>query len=322
MTPEIARPRALDVELYSRMALVRKFEEAAYRAYESGEIAGTIHASIGQEAAAVGVMAALRPADRVLSHHRAHGHALSRGVSPAALMAELFGRSTGLSHGKGGSMHVTDVGCGFLASVAIVGGSVPVAVGVALAQRLAGAGAATAVFFGDGGVNQGVLYESFNLAAIWRLPVLFVCENNGYAISVRADYATAGPGVVERARSFGLDATSIDGQEVSAVRDEAARLVERVRSSGPALLELRTYRYVGHSRGDPAHGPYRSREEVEEWRRRDPLALHAERSGIDPETRERLDADAEAAIAEAVALARAAAPPRWETVTEDVWGER
>src|SRR5262245_33159875 len=182
------------------MLLIRRFEEAAYRAYEQGEVKGTVHVSSGQEAIAVGVTSTLDPDDPVFSHHRAHGHALAKGVEPGRLMAELFGRSGGVAGGKGGSMHVTDVEHGFLGSLAVVGGSVPLAVGVALANQLLHQGRVCVVFFGDGAINQGVLYESFNLASIWSLPVLFVCENNGYAISVRSEYATAGDGLCNRAQ--------------------------------------------------------------------------------------------------------------------------
>src|SRR5688500_15389732 len=162
------------------MALIRSFEETAYRAYEGGEITGTVHASIGQEAVAVGIVSALRPQDLVFTHHRGHGHALVKGVDPVRLYAELLGRADGVSGGKGGSMHATDTTVGFLGSLAVVGGSTPLAVGVALAARRRGTDAVAVAFFGDGAVNQGVLYESMNLAAIWGLPVLFVCENNGY----------------------------------------------------------------------------------------------------------------------------------------------
>ena len=204
-------------EMYARMALIRHFEQAAYRAYERNELEGTIHASIGQEAVAVGVAAGLRDGDRVLSHHRGHGHALAQGVDPRRLMAELFGRVDGVCGGKGGSMHAADVGRGFLGSLAVVGSSIPLAVGVALAAARAGGDGVCVVFFGDGAVNQGVLYESMNLAAIWRLGVVFVCENNAYAITTPAAAVTAGEGVEARARAFGLGALRVDGQDVERV---------------------------------------------------------------------------------------------------------
>jgi TPP-dependent pyruvate/acetoin dehydrogenase alpha subunit len=313
-------PSALDLELYSRMALIRRFEEAAYRAYERGEIAGSIHASIGQEAVAVGVISALAPRDTVFSHHRGHGHALAKGVDPGRLMAELFGRSTGVCRGKGGSMHVTDVSCGFLGSLAVVGSSIPLAVGAALRSHLGGSDDVCAVFFGDGAINQGVLYESLNLAAIWDLPTLFVCENNGYAVSVRSTYATAGSGLVARAQAFGLTAEQVDGQHVGAVRAAAERVAAVARTSGPALLECHTYRFMGHSRGDPPHGLYRSAKEVMDWGERDPLAVHVRAAAIPEDVVRRLDDEAAGRIAAAVELAYAAPPPDANEALEDVWG--
>jgi len=304
--------------LYERMLLIRRFEEAAYRAYEQGEIAGTIHVSIGQEAVAVGVISALRPDDTVFTHHRGHGHALAKGVDPGRLLAELFGRRDGVSGGKGGSMHVADVSCGFLGSLAVVGGSVPLAVGVALADRVLARERVCVVFFGDGAVNQGVFYESLNLAAIWSLPVLFVCENNGFAISVRNEYATGGDGICARAAAFGVVGETVDGQDVTAVRESAARLIGHCRSQGPALLECRTYRFMGHSRGDPPHGVYRSPDEVAEWRERDPLALQG--AGLDPEELESAERRVEAAVAGALAFARESPEPGAEQVLKDVWG--
>ncbi len=310
----------LDIALYARMLLIRRFEEAAYRAYERGEIAGTVHVSIGQEAIAVGVVSALRSGDKVLSHHRGHGHALAKGVDPSRLMAELFGRASGVSGGKGGSMHVTDVSVGFFGSLAIVGGSIPLALGVGLALQRSGSGAVCTVFFGDGAANQGVLYESLNLAAIWCLPVLFVCENNGFAISVRSDYSTAGDGVTARANAFGIDAVSVDGQDVTEVRSAAERLVAGCRSGTPALLECRTYRFMGHSRGDPPHGVYRTRDELAAWQERDPLALHAQASGIDADEIARIEAEVRSAIDAAVQFARTSPEPPRDAATADVWG--
>jgi acetoin:2,6-dichlorophenolindophenol oxidoreductase subunit alpha len=306
--------------LYRRMALIRRFEETAYRAYEAGEVIGTIHACIGQEAIAVGVMSALGSDDLVLTHHRGHGHALAKGVEPERLFAELLGRSTGVSGGKGGSMHATDVAVGFLGSFAVVGGSIPLAVGVALAAQRRGEEVVTVAFFGDGAINQGVLYESLNLARIWNLPVVFVCENNGYAISVPNGYATAGAGVVERARAFGLRSERVDGQDVGTVRDVASELVEGAREGTPALLEAITYRFVGHSRGDPVHGLYRSADEVDRWRERDPLLVHARRAGLSDEQCDEMLADAQKTVDAALDRGRAAAPPDPSEAKREVWG--
>jgi acetoin:2,6-dichlorophenolindophenol oxidoreductase subunit alpha len=316
----VAAVHAAHLELYRQMALIRRFEEVAYRAYESGEVVGTIHASIGQEAVAVGTMAALRDDDVVFSHHRSHGHALAKGTEPARLFAELLGRRTGVSGGKGGSMHATDVSVGFLGSFAVVGGSIPLAVGVALAARRLGRDVLSVAFFGDGGVNQGVLYESFNLARIWELPVLFVCENNGYAISVPAAYATAGSGVVARARAFGLTAVVTDGQSALEVRDAASALAEDARAGRPGLMEAVTYRLMGHSRGDPAYGLYRSREEVAAWGERDPLVVLAREASLPEDQRSEAEAEARRVIDDAIAVARRAPAPDADDAVTEVWG--
>jgi acetoin:2,6-dichlorophenolindophenol oxidoreductase subunit alpha len=307
-------------ELYARMALIRNFEQAAYRAYERNELEGTIHASIGQEAVAVGVAAALRESDRMLSHHRGHGHALAKGVNPSRLMAELFGRADGVCGGKGGSMHVADVTCGFLGSLAVVGSSIPLAVGVALAARRAGEDAVCVVFFGDGGVNQGVLYEAMNLAAIWKLGVVFVCENNAYAITTPARKVTAGEGIEARAQAFGLSALRVDGQDVEQVAGATRTLVAEARAGRPGVLECLTYRFLGHSRSDPAHGHYRTREEVGRWQGRDPLAVLAANANLDTDTRMRLDAEAQARVHEAIEFARASPRPTLAELERDVWG--
>jgi TPP-dependent pyruvate/acetoin dehydrogenase alpha subunit len=308
-------------KMYARMALIRHFEQAAYRAYERNELEGTIHASTGQEAVAVGVAAALGSEDKMLSHHRGHGHALAKGVDPKRLMAELFGRSTGVCGGKGGSMHVADVQSGFLGSLAVVGSSIPLAVGVALAARRAGEETVCVVFFGDGGVNQGVLYESMNLAAIWRLGVVFVCENNSYAITTPARKAIAGEGMQARAQAFGVSALRVDGQDVNEVAGATRTLVAEARAGQPALLECLTYRFLGHSRSDPPHGHYRTRAEVEQWQGRDPLALLAQNAGLDAEECTRMDAEAQRQVQEAVEFARSSPRPDFTELARDVWGD-
>ena len=307
-------------ELYARMALIRNFEQAAYRAYERNELEGTIHASIGQEGVAVGVAAALAESDKMLSHHRGHGHALAKGVDPKRLMAELFGRADGVCGGKGGSMHVADVKRGFLGSLAVVGSSIPLAVGVALAARRAGEDAVCVVFFGDGGVNQGVLYEAMNLAAVWKLGVIFVCENNAYAITTPAQKVTAGAGIEPRAQAFGLSALRVDGQDVEEVAGATRTLVAEARAGQPGLLECLTYRFLGHSRSDPPHGRYRTRDEVARWQGRDPLAVLAANAGLDTDTRMRLEADAQAHVHEALEFARASPRPTLAELDRDVWG--
>lgn len=278
MKTELARrlDRETALDLYGQMALIRRFEAAAYRGYEQGDVFGTVHSSAGQEAVAVGTISTLMPDDAVLSHHRGHGHALAKGVPPHRLMAELYGRGDGVSRGRGGSMHATDVSHNFLGTMAIVGSCVPLATGVALSFVRRQSDQVILAFFGDGGINQGVVYESFNLAALWSLPVVFVCENNGYAITTPTKHGSAGSGIVERAASFGLQSVQVDGQDVMAVRHATSQLVDQARSGMPALLECVTYRFMGHSRGDPAHGVYRSKDELDEWKRRDPLTILAE----------------------------------------------
>ncbi|HEX4837107.1 MAG TPA: thiamine pyrophosphate-dependent dehydrogenase E1 component subunit alpha [Solirubrobacteraceae bacterium] len=312
--------RVSPLDLYARMALIRRFEQAAYRAYERNEIEGTVHSSIGQEGVAVGVAFGLRESDRMLSHHRGHGHALAKGVDPRRLMAELFGRATGVSSGKGGSMHATDLSCGFLGSLAVVGSSVPLAVGVGLAARRAGEGAVCAVYFGDGAVNQGIVYESINLASIWSLPVLFVCENNSYAITTPAERVTAGEGIAARAATFGVGTLSVDGQDAQAVREATERLADDARAGRPGLLECHTYRFLGHSRSDPAHGTYRAREEVERWHERDPLTLLRLGAGLAAESCEELEHEAQTRIEDALQFARDSPRPSLEDLEKDVWG--
>jgi pyruvate dehydrogenase E1 component alpha subunit len=307
-------------QLYATMALIKRFEQVAYRAYEQGEIEGTIHASIGQEGTAVGVVSELRPTDKVLSHHRGHGHALAKGVDPARLMAELCGRATGVSGGKGGSMHATDVDCGFLGTLAVVGSSIPLAVGVGLGLQRLGTDDVCVVYFGDGAVNQGVLYESLNLAAIWNLPVLFVCENNAYAITTAAGDFTAGDGVRARAEGFGIANAIVDGQDVLAVKAETAALLETVRAGAPAVLECLTYRFMGHSRGDPPHGIYRTKDELDRWQSRDPLVVLAKNASLAEQVVDRIHEETRAQIDAAMKFALDSPRPSREALEQDIWG--
>ncbi|MEV8326299.1 thiamine pyrophosphate-dependent dehydrogenase E1 component subunit alpha [Kitasatospora sp. NPDC056731] len=265
-------PLDTPAERYRMLRLIRGFEELALGLVKAGAIPGGIHPYIGQEAVAVGVCSALGPADRLTSTHRGHGHVLARGAAPHRLLAELAGRVDGLNGGRGGSMHAADLSLGILGANGIVGAGAPIAVGAAWAARQAGDGRVAVAFFGDGALNQGVLLESFNLAAMWQLPVVFVCENNGYATTLPAATAVAGS-ATGRAAAFGIPAEEVDGMDTEAVRAAALRAVERARSGGgPGFLECRTYRYEGHhtmERRMKLH--YRTPEEVEAWRARDPL---------------------------------------------------
>jgi TPP-dependent pyruvate/acetoin dehydrogenase alpha subunit len=320
VTADLAAPADLETaqDLYRQMAVIRAFERQAYRAYERGQVHGTVHASIGQEAVAVGVVGVLGESDTVLSHHRGHGHALAKGVDPGRLMAELCGRADGVSRGKGGSMHATDVGHGFLGTMAVVGSAVPLAVGVALANKVRGNDSVCVAFFGDGAVNQGVLYESLNLAALWALPVVFVCENNAYAITTSAEESTAGEGIIARARAFGVTAERVDGQDVHAVNAEASRLVEGARQGRPAVLEALTYRFMGHSRGDPPHGVYRTKDELGEWTKRDPLTVLATATGLDDAVVAQLEAEAADVAEAAMAFALASPEPGVEDLMDGI----
>jgi len=258
------------LELHRVMRRVRAFEEAAVAAHAAGEIPGPLHVSIGQEAVAAGVCLNLRRDDRITSTHRGHGHALAKGAGVAGMMAELFGRAAGHCGGKGGSMHIADFGAGMLGANGVVAGGIPIAVGAAQGLRLLGSDAVVACFFGDGAVNRGPFLEGLNWAALYRLPVLFVCEDNGVAAFTRAESTTAGPGVAARAEALGVPVEAVDGNDAAAVDGAAARLVAAVRAGGgPRLLHARTTRVTGHTSTDAA--AWRTAEEVAALRARDPI---------------------------------------------------
>ncbi len=263
------------LSLYRQMLLIRRFEEKSAEMYALAKIAGFLHLYIGEEAIAVGAIAALRPDDYAISAYRDHGHCLARGSNPGQVMAELFGKSTGLCHGKGGSMHLVDVPRRFMGGYAIVGGHIPLATGLAFAAKYQKLDLVTVCFFGEGAIPSGQAHEALNLAALWKLPVIFVCENNRYGMGTPAERAIAlYANVAETARSYGIMAERVDGMDVLAVRDVMRRVVEQARAGqGSFFIEAMTYRYMGHSMSDPAHGHYRTKEEVEEYRKRDPLLL-------------------------------------------------
>ena len=269
---------ALTAEQYRtylrRMLLIRRFEEKAGEAYSLGKIGGFCHLYIGQEAVAVGAMAALRPDDYITCSYREHGQALARGLSPRAVMAELFGKAAGCSGGKGGSMHLFDASLGFLGGHGIVGGHIPLTTGMAFAARYNESDQVAVCFFGEAAVNQGAFHESLNMAALWKLPAIYLCENNRYGMGTALERASAIYDISERACSYDMANEVVDGQEVLAVKGAMERAVRRARTEGqPTLLEVRTYRFMGHSMSDPIHGHYRTKEEVEEHRKRDPIVL-------------------------------------------------
>jgi pyruvate dehydrogenase E1 component alpha subunit len=258
------------VALLHRMMEIRRFEEKAAEMYARGKIHGFLHLYIGQEAVATGAISALRDNDYVVSHYREHGHALARGLDPKRVMAELFGKETGVTGGRGGSMHLFDVSKSFLGGYAIVAGHMPLACGLGLAEQYKGTDRIAVNFLGDGAANEGEFHESLNLAAVWKLPVLFIVENNFYGMGTAVQRVSALVEVYKRAEAYGIHAEQVDGMDVVAMHDTVARLAQRVRSGdGPVFLEAICYRFRGHSMSDPEF--YRHKDEVERWRALDPI---------------------------------------------------
>ncbi|MFE0404597.1 pyruvate dehydrogenase (acetyl-transferring) E1 component subunit alpha [Streptomyces nigra] len=263
-------------DLLETMLRIRRFEERCVELYSATKIRGFVHLYIGEEAVAVGVNEALTPEDAVVATYREHGHALARGITAEAVMAEMYGRTTGCSGGRGGSMHLFDAGRRFYGGNAIVAGGLPLAAGLALADRMRGENRVTCCFFGDGAFAEGEFHETANLAALWNLPVLFVCENNLYAMGTALERHQARTDLALRATSYGMVAWSVDGMDVEAVEQAARRAVEGIRTgTGPHFLELRTYRFRAHSMYDPDR--YRDKAEVERWKSRDPITLLMDR---------------------------------------------
>jgi pyruvate dehydrogenase E1 component alpha subunit len=310
------------VEMLRTMLLIRAFEEKADELYALGRTHGTMHLSIGQEAVAAGVCAALRSDDYILSTHRGHGHCLAKGADARRMMAEFLGKETGYCRGRGGSMHIADVASGNLGANGIVAGGLPIATGVGLSIQMRRTGQICAAFFGDGAAAEGAFHESLNLAAIWSLPVVFVCENNQYAMSYPVTRAAKVARISDRAAAYGIPGVTVDGMDVRAVHTAAVDAASRARSGlGPTLLECVTYRYRGHSRSDRQR--YRTREEVEVWRSRDPIArLKAELLDVGVLTAEaatRLEMEARARIDEALRFAEESPEPDPSTLADGVY---
>jgi TPP-dependent pyruvate/acetoin dehydrogenase alpha subunit len=318
LTPAPAAEVAEHLHLYREMLLIRRFEERCNALFLQGRIPSTLHLSIGQEAVAVGVCAALRRDDYLTSTHRPHGHALAKGVSAGGIMAELFAKATGCCKGKGGSMHVGGMEVGMPPAIAIVGGGAPIACGMGLSAKMRGTEQVVASFFGDGGANEGAVHEAMNIAAVWRLPVLFVCENNLYGASTHVKEVIAVENVADRAAAYGMPGVIVDGNDVLAVRDATRQAVERARGgAGPTLIECKTYRLCGHSRSDACG--YRTRDEEGEWRERDPLLVLGRRLvAADLEDAER---EVEAEIDAAVAFAEESPYPAAEDALRHVFWE-
>jgi pyruvate dehydrogenase E1 component alpha subunit len=270
-------PRERALQRLRNMVAIRQFEEKAAELYGASKIRGFLHLYIGEEAVAVGALESLRPQDAIVATYREHGHALIRGVPAQSIMAEMFGKAEGCSGGRGGSMHIFDASRRFYGGNAIVGGGMPLAVGLALADKLQQRHQVTACFFGDGAMAEGEFHECANLAALWKLPVLFLCENNLYAMGTALERHQARPDLSARARSYGMSGEQADGMDVEAVAEATARVSAQVREgNGPGFIEFLTYRFRAHSMFDPEL--YRSKEEVEQWKKRDPIALFQARA--------------------------------------------
>ena len=314
--------RAKLLKLYESMATIRNFEDLAY--YEMGQRQlGNCHSSAGQEAVPTGVCAHLQDDDYIASTHRGHGHCIAKGVDPKLMMAELFGRETGTNKGKGGSMHIADMSRGMLGTNGVVGASVPLALGAALTSSVKGTAQVAVAFFGDGGANQGVLHESMNLASIWSLPVIFVCENNQYAESTPVEYALSVENEADRAAAYSMPGEVVDGMDVFAVYEATGRAVERARSGeGPSLIECKTYRWNGHSLPDNPRR-YRSEEEEKTWKERDPLLLFRKRvlqeESLTQEDLDQIDENTEQLIKAALEFADDSPFPQVGEIYTDVY---
>lgn len=307
---------------YRTMLVMRLFEEKVELLFSDGVIRGTTHPATGQEAVAVGVCSVLRKGDYITSTHRGHGHFIARGGDPRLIMAEIFGKKTGYSRGRGGSQFMADYKLGFLGGNGITGGSLPIATGAALSAKLRGTGKIAMCFFGDGASNQGTFHESLNLAGIWKLPVVYVCENNLYAMSTHVNKAVPILNIADRAASYGFPGVVVDGNDLLAVRAVMHDACTRARhGNGPTLVECKTYRHSGHSRGDQRK--YRSREEEELWKTRAPIrrfrAVLIKHGALNQENDRRLRREARAIVAEAVRFARQSPDPDPATLEEGVF---
>jgi pyruvate dehydrogenase E1 component alpha subunit len=306
------------------MIRIRRFEERLATLFKRGELPGFVHLYLGEEAVAAGVCSALRPDDRITSTHRGHGHVIAKGGGVVRMMAELFGKVDGYCRGKGGSMHTVDFSLGIIGTNGIVGGGIPIGTGSAWGDKQLGRDNVTVVFFGDGASNQGVFFESMNLAQIWQLPVIFVCENNGYTEWTATEKLTAGR-IADRGQPMGIPGEQVDGNDVLAVREAVERAVVKARAgSGPSLIEARTYRWHGHNEGEEAFaGNYRPEEEQESWRARDPIKAYAEKLVADrvltQEDWDTIDVEEHDAIDAAVAFAKSSPFPDPEEALDHLY---
>jgi len=310
------------LDLYHQMLLIRRFEEKSAEAYSMGKIGGFCHLYIGQEAVGVGAISAIRKDDYVLTSYREHGQAIAKGMSPESIMAELFGKAGGCSRGKGGSMHMFDTSVNFLGGHAIVGGQIPLATGVAFATKYLGTDQVTLCFFGEAAVNQGAFHESLNLAQLWKVPCIYICENNQYGMGTSVQRAMSFHEISQKACAYELASEFVDGMDVLAVREATQRAVERARKDYlPTLLEVRTYRFMGHSMSDP--GNYRTRAEIEKYQERDPIKLFAaslrEEGVVDENTFQEIEARVKDEVERAVRFAEESPAPDAEELYTDVY---
>jgi TPP-dependent pyruvate/acetoin dehydrogenase alpha subunit len=318
---EIGKEKLAD--MYAKMMVTRKFEETAAKLFTLGKVHGTAHFCIGEEATGIGVCAALEPEDLIYATHRGHGQSIGKGMDVKRMMAEFLGKATGVCKGKGGCMHIAELAEGNLGANGIVAGGIPIAVGSALSTRMQGIDRIVADFFGDGAANEGAFHEALNLAAIWKLPVLFVCVNNQYGMSMHVSRHMAIPDIAIRASSYGMPGRSVDGNDIFQVYESAREARQYVRSQGPMLLVTNTYRIMGHSKSDA--NVYRTKEEVEEWRKRCPIKRMRERllaEGLFQAAElEAIEAGAERVVREALEFAESSPEPALESAVEDVYAE-
>jgi pyruvate dehydrogenase E1 component alpha subunit len=310
------------VEMYKRMLKIRFFEEKVFDLYAQNLVPGTIHLYLGEEAIAVGVCSALRKDDYITSTHRGHGHCIAKGADLKRTMAEILGKKTGYCKGKGGSMHIADFSIGMLGATAVVGAGLPIAVGAALSAKLRKTNQVVVCFFGEGASNQGTFHESINMASTWKLPVIFVCENNLYAMGTRQSRVMNIENIADRATAYGIPGIVVDGNDVLAVYETTQKAVERARKGeGPTLIECKTYRHKGHSRVDPAK--YRPKEEVEEWLAKDPIKRFKEKllqtNTLTESEIQQIEKEVLAEIEETVKFAKESPYPPPEEALEDVY---
>ncbi len=310
------------VNIFYQMLLIRRFEEKCAESYSLGKIGGFCHLYIGQEAVGVGAISALRPDDYVITSYREHGQAIAKGITPDAIMAELYGKAGGCSKGKGGSMHLFDASVNFLGGHAIVGGQIPLATGIAFAAKYKGTDQVTVCFFGEAAVNQGAFHESMNMAQLWKLPCIYLCENNMYGMGTSAVRAMSLNEVATKACAYEIASEVVDGMDVLAMREATQRAVERARKhSLPTLIEARTYRYMGHSMSDP--GKYRTRAEIEKHQERDPIKLFRavlrENGMLNDEQLAELEARIKEQVEQSVKFAEASPEPDPKELTTDIF---